>query len=70
MNEVENSSYDRYEIENLIDRWIFDEKDRKILKRKFLDNAPLEKIAEEIGMSDRQTKRRFNMAKLQLFKHI
>ena len=70
MNEVENSSYDRYEIENLIDRWIFDEKDRKILKRKFLDNAPLEKIAEEIGMSDRQTKRRFNRAKLQLFKHI
>ena len=70
MNEVENSSYDRYEIENLIDRWIFDEKDRKILKRKFLDNAPLEKIAEEIGMSDRQTKRRFNKAKLQLFKHI
>ena len=70
MNEVENSSYDRYEIENLIDRWIFDEKDRKILKRKFLDNAPLEKIAEEICMSDRQTKRRFNKAKLQLFKHI
>ena len=70
MNEVENSSYDRYEIENLIDRWIFDEKDRKILKRKFLDNAPLEKIAEEIGMSDRQTKRRFNKSKLQLFKHI
>ena len=70
MNEVENSSYDRYEIENLIDRWIFDEKDRKILKRKFLDNAPLEKIAEEVGLSDRQTKRRFNKAKLQLFKHI
>lgn len=70
MNEVENSIYDRYEIENLIDRWIFDEKDRKILKRKFLDNASLEKIAEEIGMSDRQTKRRFNKAKFQLFKHI
>ena len=70
MNEVENSSYDRYEIENLIDRWIFDEKDRKILKRKFLDNAPLEKIAEEVELSDRQTKRRFNKAKLQLFKHI
>ena len=70
MNEVENSSYDRYEIENLIDRWIFDEKDRKILKRKFLDNASLEKIAEEVDLSDRQTKRRFNKAKLQLFKHI
>lgn len=70
MNDVENSSYDRYELENLIDRWIFDEKDRKILKRKFLDNAPLEKIAEEVDLSDRQTKRRFNKAKLRLFKYI
>lgn len=70
MNIVEDSNLDRYEWESLIDRWIFDEKDRIILKRKFLDNAPLEKIAEEIDLSDRQTKRRFNKAKMQLFKRI
>lgn len=70
MNIVEDSNLDRYEWENLIDRWIFDEKDRIILKRKFLDNISLEKIAEEIDLSDRQTKRRFNKAKIQLFKRI
>ena len=70
MNIVEDSNLDRYQFGELIDRWIFDEKNRIILKRKFLDNAPLEKIAEEIDLSDRQTKRRFNKAKIQLFKRI
>ena len=70
MNVIEDSNLDRYEWENLIDRWIFDEKDRIILKRKFLDNISLEKIAEHLDMSDKQIKRRFKRAKLQLFKHI
>lgn len=70
MNIVEESGLDRFEWENLIDRWIFDEKDRIILKRKFTDNAPLEKIAEEVGLSDRQTKRRFKKAKEAIYKRI
>lgn len=67
---IEDSNLDRYEWENLIDRWIFDEKDRIILKRKFLDNIALEKIAEEIELSVIQTNRRFKKAKMQLFKRI
>ena len=69
---IEDSNLDRFEWENLIDRWIFDEKDRIILKRKFLDNIPLEKIAEEkeVNLSSRQINRRFNKAKMQLFKRI
>lgn len=67
---IEDSNLDRYEWENLIDRWIFDKKDRIILKRKFLDNIALEKIAEEIGMSTVQINRRFKKAKMQLFKRI
>ena len=69
---IEDSNLDRYEWENLIDRWIFDEKDRIILKRKFLDNIALEKIAEEkdVQLSSRQIFRRFEKAKKQLFKHI
>ena len=67
---IEDSNLDRYEWENLIDRWIFDEKDRIILKRKFLDNISLERIAEDLGMSPRQINRRFNKAKMQLFKRI
>lgn len=67
---IEDSNLDRYEWENLIDRWIFDEKDRIILKRKFLDNVSLERIAEDLGMSTRQINRRFNKAKNQLFKRL
>lgn len=69
---IEDSNLDRYEWENLIDRWIFDKKDRIILKRKFLDNISLEKIAEEkeVNLSSRQVNRRFDKAKKQLFKHI
>lgn len=66
----DDNNLDRFEWENLIDRWIFDEKDRKILKRKFLDNISLEKIAEEMDLTDKTVKRRFKKAKLQLFKHI
>ena len=67
---IEDSNLDRYQFAELIDRWIFDEKDRIILKRKFLDNVALEKIAEEIDMSAVQTNRRFKKAKMQLFKRI
>lgn len=67
---IEDSNFDRYEWEDLIDRWIFDEKDRIILKRKFLDNVSLERIAEDLDMSPRQINRRFNKAKMQLFKRI
>jgi DNA-directed RNA polymerase specialized sigma subunit len=67
---IEDGNLDRFEWENLIDRWIFDEKDRIILKRKFLDNIALEKIAEEIDLSVIQTNRRFKKAKMQLFKRI
>ena len=69
---IEDSNLDRYEWENLIDRWIFDEKDRIILKRKFLDNIALEKIADEkdVNLSSRQVNRRFEKAKKQLFKRL
>ena len=67
---IEDSNLDRYQFSELIDRWIFDEKDRIILKRKFLDNIALEKIAEEIELSVIQTNRRFKKAKMQLFKRL
>lgn len=66
----EDSTFDRYEWHNLIDRWILDEKDRYILKRKFTDGITLEKIAEELDMSESQTRRRFTKAKRKLFEKI
>ena len=69
---IEDSNLDRFEWENLIDRWIFDETERIILKRKFLDNISLEKIAQEkeVNLSSRQVNRRFEKAKKQLFKRL
>jgi RNA polymerase sigma factor (sigma-70 family) len=53
---MENELFDipRSGWEKLIDEWIFNERDRKILKRRLLDGITHEKIAEEFDMSDRQ----------------
>ena len=68
--DIASSDKNRYEWEDLIDCWIFDEKDREILKRKFSDNATFETIANEVDLSVVQVKRRFKRAKAQLFKRI
>lgn len=46
----------RSEWERIIDEWIFNERDRKILKRKLLDGITHERIAEEFDMSTRRIK--------------
>lgn len=54
---IKNSGLSVYEIEDLIEKWIFSERDRYILKRILLDGISYEKVSEEIGISVRQTKR-------------
>ena len=46
----------RTDVEKLIDEWIFNERDRMILKRRLLDGICYEPLAEEFGLSVRQTK--------------
>lgn len=46
----------RSEWEKLIDEWIFNERDRQIMKRRFLDGITYEKLADEFQLSDRQVK--------------
>jgi len=46
----------RSELSALIDEWIFSERNRKILKRRFLDGICLEPLAEEFDLSVRQIK--------------
>ena len=41
----------RSEIEHIIDEWIFNERDRKILKRRMLDGICFEPLAEEFKLS-------------------
>lgn len=43
-------------IEHYIDEWIFSERDRSILKRRFLDGITYERLAYEFDMSVRQIK--------------
>lgn len=66
--ELENVS--RSEWENLIDQWIFSERDRAMLKRRLLDGITYEKLAEEFDMSTRQVKRIIPKAEEKLFCHI
>lgn len=44
------------EIEHLIDEWVHSERDRKILKRRFIDGICFEPLAEEFDLSVRQVK--------------
>lgn len=40
----------------IINEWVFDERDRQILIRKLLDGVSFERLAEEVDMSERQIK--------------
>lgn len=56
--------------ETLIDKWIFNERDRKILKRRLLDGIKYEDLAEEFEMSVRQMKTIIYKKSEILFRHI
>lgn len=46
----------RSEVEHIIDEWIFNERDRMIIKRRFLDGLTYERIAEEFDLSTQRIK--------------
>lgn len=46
----------RTDWEHLIDEWIFNERDRAILKRRLLDGIVYEQLAEEFGLCTRRVK--------------
>lgn len=45
------------ELESLIGSWIFNERDRSLVRRRLLDGVKFEPLAEEFGLSVTQTKR-------------
>ena len=59
----------RSQWEHLIDEWIFNERDRKILKRRLLDGITYERLAEEFDMSVRQIKNITYKQQTKLFAH-
>ena len=58
------------QITELIDEWIFVERDRMILKRRLLDGICYEPLAEEFGLSVRQVKSIVYKAESKLIVHI
>lgn len=60
----------RSEWENLIDEWIFSERDRSILKCTMLDGYSYEQTAEMFAMSVRQIARIIPKLQNEVFKHI
>lgn len=42
------------DIERLIDEWIHNERNRNILKRRFIDGVYIDELAYEFGLSERQ----------------
>jgi hypothetical protein len=58
------------ELSHLIDEWIFSERDRKILKRRYIDGICFEPLAEEFEMSVRQIKNIVYKNEEIIFKHL
>ena len=67
---IERYNLPRSEIEYLIDQWIFNARDRAILKRRLLDRVLFEDLADEFGLSVNQTKTIVYKAMDRLEKHL
>lgn len=65
-----NEDLSRSQWENLIDEWIFNERDRAILKRRLLDGVCYEPLAEEFDLSVQQTKHIVYTLQNRLFKKL
>lgn len=52
----ELKSIPRSELEKLIDEWILNERDRKVIKRRLLDGIRYDKLSEEFDLSERRLK--------------
>lgn len=61
---------DNYEIAEAIDRYVRGERNRKILKRRLLDEICYEPLAEEFDISVSQLKRILTKAQSQLYNHL
>lgn len=67
---IENANISISEVEHLIDEWIFNERDRAILKRRLIDGITFERLANEFDLSVIQVKRIVKKRQIELFKHF
>ena len=62
--------YSRSTVSVAIDEWIFNERDRAILKRRLLDGICYEPLAEEFGLSVDRIKQIVYKSQAKLFKRL
>lgn len=60
----------RSQVSDIIDEWIFNERDRNILKRRLLDGICYEPLAEEFEISVRQVKNIVYKNEKIIYKHL
>ena len=56
--------------ENIINEWIFSERDRRIISRRLFDAITYEALAEEFGLSVSQVKRIIYKTEAEIIRHI
>lgn len=70
MNDPDLSDLSRTQLENLIDEWILNERNRNIAKRRLIDGVCYEPLAIEFDMSVRQIKNIVYKVEDKIFRHI
>lgn len=60
----------RTQIEELIDQWILNERDRNILKRRMCDGIPFEPLSEEFDLSVQRVKMIVYEGKDKIYRHL
>lgn len=70
MKKMELYNLSRSDWENLIDEWIFNEREREILKRRLLDGLTFEQLASEFNYSTQNIQRIIYKGTARLFKKI
>lgn len=67
---IRRGGINTFDLSDLIDKWIFSARDRKILKYKLCHRLTYEAIAERMQMSTEQTKRIVKRGATELQYHI
>jgi DNA-directed RNA polymerase sigma subunit (sigma70/sigma32) len=68
--DIEKYNKSTTEIAKIIDEWIFNERDRRILKRRLIDGLTYESLAEEFDLSTPRIKTIVYKCQDKVFKHI
>lgn len=66
----EKLNLSRSQIEDLINEWILNERNRQIVTRRMCDGIPFESLAEEFNLSVQRVKMIVYESKMEIYKHI